>query len=93
MVKRNRDPVVHSIQLKIAGAKASRGCTWQQIALALGECGIRLSPANLMSKQSRCSFKTKELLILLRLLDIEALNLADVQVDGLEKAKALLESN
>jgi hypothetical protein len=90
MAKRDRDPVVHAMQLKIAAAKASCGYTWHQISVALAECDIKLTPTNLMSKQSRCSFKAKELVVLLRLLNVEALELTDVQVAGLDRAKDAL---
>ncbi|GAB3258888.1 DUF6471 domain-containing protein [Chitinimonas naiadis] len=93
MARRSRDPVVHAMQLKIAAAKASCGYTWQQISVALEACDIRLSPTNLMSKQSRCSFKAKELIVLLRMLEVAALDLSDVEVAGLERAKALLKQD
>lgn len=90
MARRSRDPVIHAMQRKIAAAKASCGYTWQQISVALSECDIALSPTNLMSKQSRCSFKAKELIVLLRMLEVESLDLSDVEVAGLERAKEVL---
>lgn len=86
----SRDPIVISMQRKIAAAKAARGLTWGQIAAALNQCGLRVTATNLMSKQSRCSFRAKELIILLRVLGIDLLDLRDVTVDGLEDAQTAL---
>lgn len=86
------DPIVVSMQRKIAAAKAARGLTWGQIAAALYECGVRLTATNLMSKQSRCSFRAKELIILLRVLEIQSLDLSDIAVEGLEEARRALKT-
>ena len=92
MARRGKDPLVRALQLKLAAAKAANGLTWQHISLAMAQCGIRLSPTNLMSKQSRGSFKANELIVLLRLLEVNTLDLSDIDIDGLAQAKAALQA-
>ena len=92
MVRRSRDLVVQTVRSQIAAAKAAHGYTWGQLSAALGECGIHLSPTNLMSKYSRCSFKTTELFVLLRLLDVQTIDLATLSIPGLSDGRAQLDS-
>lgn len=91
MAKRSKSPIAGALERKIAAAKAAKGVTWQHISDAMKACGFELSSTNLMTKQHRNSFRADELIVLLRLLEVNTLELSDIDVDGLARGKSLLQ--
>ena len=63
------------LKRRINVAKADKGMSWAQIAAKLSTRGRRVSASSLMSKHSRSSFTGVELVALLKVLDVQTLEL------------------
>jgi hypothetical protein len=62
-----------SLRRTIATARAAKGWTWDDVALALAERGWEVTPGNLMTKFSRMAFRADELVLVLTVLGVTAL--------------------
>jgi hypothetical protein len=63
------------LKRKINAAKAEKGMNWSQIADAWSDDTRPVSASSLMSKHSRASFTAVELVLLLQILEVTALEL------------------
>jgi len=61
------------LKRKIAAAKAEKGMSWGQIAGAWPDDAPAVTASSLMSKHSRASFTAVELVLLLQILEVRAL--------------------
>jgi hypothetical protein len=67
------------LKRKINAAKAEKGMSWGQIAEAWSDDGHAVSASSLMSKHSRSSFTAVELVLLLQILEVRALEVPAVR--------------
>ena len=70
-----RSEAAEWLKRRINAAKAERGMSWAQIAEKVSSRGRKVSAGSLMTKQSRASFSALELIAILQVLDVPALDL------------------
>lgn len=68
------EPVDEYIRCTLSSARAAKGYSWEDVSRKVAEMGWKISPGNLMTRYSRCSFRADELLLLMKALDIPTIS-------------------
>jgi len=76
------------VKRQIAKARAESGYEWQDIANVLNNMGVDYTAKNLATKFSRGAFRGQELVLLLKIMDVQQLDLSLIELDGLDDAIA-----
>lgn len=63
-----------ALRKTLTTARAAAGMTWDEVSAALRDKGWDITPGNLMTRQSRMSFRADEYLLLLHVLGVENLS-------------------